>query len=618
MNKDYVGDVRPTQLMYTYGVGAIVDLPKISVIVTGLDDWPSQPPAVKPIIEDRLLMAVRSQEGMRSVRQLLAPPKSVDDDFANPFDRSELIGVPVATFPRWLVCPRCRRLASVQSGLFKLDAKPFRPDQTVYRHINCNKGQSPEVLPVRFLAACERGHLDDFPWEGYVHNFQSCLQGTPLLRLTEYGPSGEARDVEVECETCGKKRRLAQAFGEENRKDLPLCNGRRPHLRDYDETECDQTIRPIILGASNMWFPVVLSAIAIPVESGKLAQLVTDYWAVAQKVTSFEVLQAFRSIGQLAMFSTYKDDEIWAAIQAKREQDAGNQPAPDATDLKSPEWQVLTQFDPNRNGDDFRLRPVAAPQPFASMIRQVVLAERLREVRAMIGFTRIDSIGEMGDPDLEQATQRAPLSRFSPEWVPADEVRGEGIFIQFDEEAISRWVSQSSIKDRADSFFEAHKRWRASRRLDPPEAGFPGMRYALLHSFSHALMRQLALECGYTSASIRERIYSRDEVSGEPMAGILIYTSAPDSEGTLGGLVSLGEPETLGRHIAQALEAMRLCASDPLCAEHEPSRRGQTLHGAACHACLFAPETSCERGNKYLDRSVLVRTVENDQFAFFQ
>jgi hypothetical protein len=97
----------------------------------------------------------------------------------------------------------------------------------------------------------------------------------------------------------------------------------------------------------------------------------------------------------------------------------------------------------------------------------------------------------------------------------------------------------------------------------------------------------------------------------------LLYTAAPDSEGTLGGLVALGQPKTLGRHLDQALESMRLCASDPLCAEHHPLKDGLTMHGAACHACLFLPETSCERGNKYLDRSVLVSTVETDDLAFF-
>jgi hypothetical protein len=258
---------------------------------------------------------------------------------------------------------------------------------------------------------------------------------------------------------------------------------------------------------------------------------------------------------------------------------------------------------------------VKPPPAYRKVLSQVVLAERLREVRSLIGFTRIESAGdytEMGDFPREQ---RVPLSRSDPKWVPTSEVRGEGVFLQFFEQAIETWVKKA--KGRESEFFEAHRRWRQNRGLEPND-GFPTMRYVLLHSLAHALIRQFAIECGYTTASIRERIYSRPPGGDrEPMAGILLYTAAPDSEGTLGGLVALGEPKALGRHLDQALEAMRLCASDPLCAEHHPIKDGLTLHGAACHACLFLPETSCERGNKYLDRSVLVSTVETDNLAFF-
>ena len=153
-------------------------------------------------------------------------------------------------------------------------------------------------------------------------------------------------------------------------------------------------------------------------------------------------------------------------------------------------------------------------------------------------------------------------------------------------------------------------RERERRRIPDPAAGYPGLRMVLVHTIAHALMRRLALECGYSQASIRERLYALPaEDPYGPMAGILLYTAAPDSEGTLGGLVALGEPEELARHLRGALRDAGLCASDPLCAEHAPDREGITLHGAACHACLFAPETSCERGNRYLDRAVLTELI---------
>ena len=613
-----VGEVRPSQLMFSYGVGAIVDLPKLSVIVTGLDDWPIQRPFVREIVEDRLLTAVRFQAP--TVEKLLsAPLLPQGESAANPFDDAvSRIGVPVAAFPRWMVCPRCQLLAPLASGLFDLKEDPYYPERTVYRHTLCNKGKAPDVIPARFLVACEKGHLDDFPWVSFVHRDKPC--DSPLLRLIEFGPSGEARDLEARCETCQARRRLSEAFGEDGRDKMPTCRGRRPHLRDFDSEPCENNMRPIALGASNAWFPVVLSSVAIPPEGSQLAQLVETEWAKLNPVTAIEVLKYLRGQGQLSAFSDFSDDDVWAAIETRRAQSAGAQPrATERPDLKVPEWRVLTRFDPRLNNDDFRLRPVPAPAAYARFLQQVVLVERLREVRAMLGFTRLDSFGELNDPDLGEMTDRAPLSRRAPTWLPAAEVRGEGLFIQFSETQLGAWLRRPAVEERDRAFLNAHQQWRAARRLDPPEQGYPGMRFVFLHTFAHALMRQLSLECGYSAASLRERLYSRgpDEPNG-PMAGVLVYTSAPDSEGTLGGLVSLGEPDTLGRHIAQALESARLCASDPLCAERPPSRgAGQTLHAAACHACQFAPETSCERGNKYLDRSTLVKTVEREDLAFF-
>lgn len=99
------------------------------------------------------------------------------------------------------------------------------------------------------------------------------------------------------------------------------------------------------------------------------------------------------------------------------------------------------------------------------------------------------------------------------------------------------------------------------------------------------------------------------------MAGILLSTAASDSEGTLGGLVSLGNAAHLKPLLDQAFEQARHCSSDPLCAEHVPTDASDTLHTAACHACLFASETSCEINNRWLDRAVLV-DLTADGYAF--
>lgn len=610
MQKSEVGELRPSQVLLTYGIGSLVDLPNLSVIVMGLEDWPIAHST--EIGEERLLRSVQRILGTQ-VTRLLTPPKAPDSvGQSNWFDESHQIGVPVAPFPRWLVCTRCRLLAPIGSGLFEAKVFPYRPHKASYVHNCTTQGRAPMAVPARFLVACSQGHLDDFPWVQFVHRAATDCQGP--LYMYELGASGEAADVVVECKKCNVSRRMAEAFGRDNRSQMPPCRGRRPHLRDHDPDPCaEPNVVPILQGASNSWFPVPLSALALPPHTAdRLTQLVEDHWTVLEKASAPEVVAAFRAIGQLKEFSKFTDAEIWQGIQKKREGVDDEEASP--TDLKGPEWQVFsnpTSVQPSR---DFRLRVVDVPTSYAQFFDKIVLAEKLREVRALIGFTRIESPRDFDSPFDLPKDRRAALSRRDPTWIPASETRGEGIFFQFSEQAIQDWLGRT--KPLAGELFKAHRQWREPKGLDP-NTGFPGLRFVLLHSFAHALIRQLSIECGYTTASIAERIYSGDPTDGEPMAGVLIYTSAPDSEGTLGGLCALGTPEKLERHLDQALETAKLCASDPLCSEHRPVNDG-TLHAAACHACSFLPETSCERGNKYLDRAVLVKTVEETQFAFFE
>lgn len=611
-----VGELRPTQMLFTYGIGAIVDLPYLSALVMGLDDWPADPGLMPEINEDRLLRAVRQELGtpVQALRALPVTPET--SSLPRPLDEPAQVGVPVANFPRWLLCPQCRLLAPISSGLFELKHELYHPDRARYRHINCPKApKPPTAVPARFLVACENGHLDDFPWVEYVHGGPTACTG--ILTLIEYGPTGEARDLEIRC-TCGKSRRLSEAFGESGQQTLPRCRGRRPHLRDYDLESCTAPLKAILLGASNLWFPDVLTSLAIPTESAQLAQWVADHWATLKYLQTLQNVILLRQIGQLGDLHGYTNEELWDAIQAKR---AADEQATEAEplDLRGPEWELFTHPAAARPTETFRVREVAVPEGFASLLERIVLVERMREVRALIGFTRIDAPGELGEVNQMLAGRRMHLSRTPPTWVPAAEVRGEGIFIQFKESALQTWLARPAVRERDAHFWEAHRRWRQARGIKPPEEHYPGMRYVLLHSFAHALMRQFALECGYTAASVRERLYSRNpDADHSPRAGVLLYTAAPDSEGTLGGLVNLGEPDELRRHLSAALQAAALCASDPLCAEHQPGQQGITLHAAACHACLFAPETSCERGNKYLDRSTLTPTIDQEALAFFE
>jgi hypothetical protein len=215
--------------------------------------------------------------------------------------------------------------------------------------------------------------------------------------MHEFGPSGEMADVTIACDKCEKRRRLAEVVGPIGSKNMPPCNARRPQLRDHDPNGCDcDSVRPIALGASNLWFPVVISALSVPQAADELGRLIEENWAVLEKAATVEVLKAFRDIGQLKDLSKYTDDQIWQKLEEKKAGTASDDEEPD--DLKSPEWKVFTNPANANESRTFKLRTVDPPADFTSYFDKIVLVEKLREVRALVGFTRIMSPRDFDNP----------------------------------------------------------------------------------------------------------------------------------------------------------------------------------------------------------------------------
>ena len=607
-DKTPVGEVRPSQLLWTYGPGALVDLPNLSVVTLGIDGWDKN--RCQPIDEARLLAAVRRELGPQ-VGSLRMPPFQRSDGI-DPFSAEAYIGVPVRPFPRWLRCVKCGLLSEYDLGLFDCKEDRYRPERTRFVHKDCkgSKGNLPakdaDAVPARFLLACRGGHLDDFPWHYFVHSGPSGCKGT--LRFYESGASLQTENLWVKCDQCNVSRNLAHAFGKAGQDNLPACRGRHPHIDQFD-ANCKEETRAVLLGATNSWFPITISALAIPLAANPIIQLVQDGWdyfAEAESEADIAVtIKTLKKAALLPGIEKHTAADVWGVVQSIK---SGAPNAPGGEDIKGPEWDVLTNPNPPSDWPHFLSKPADVPVGFADHIHSVLLLERLREVNALLGFTRVEAPEETANP--ANRPPRASLSRVAPDWVPATEVHGEGIFIRFSEEALQAWEQRDSVKARDLRLLAGHRGWRNARHLDPTES-YPGIRYAMLHTLSHLLIRELALECGYNAASIRERIYAEGD-----QAGVLIYTAAADSDGTLGGLVDLGKPENLGRLLRQALTRAGICSSDPICSEHNPGA-DRSLHSASCHACSFVAETSCEKGNRYLDRALVLPTLEVGDAAFF-
>jgi hypothetical protein len=604
------GQIRRGQIINVFGPGALMDLPHHAAIVGGLDTWNwGGDDRKRKIIEPRLLSKIELVLERPGLTMYEPPADSQDPDAAPS-------GLAVYRFPEWF---------TAQITMKGPQGQRTRP--LVHRRnlITQTKWQGPDrkkydIVPIRFVQACPNGHISDVDWYAFVHGVG--VEGSEPCRrdlfVDEWGTSGDLTEVVIRCD-CGKSKQLIIAL--EDKTALGWCRGRRPWLGGSNsEPNCrDPKGQPTFnrllnRSASNAWFPQVLSVISIPDEDEKLRGAIEKIWKDhLQYVESIDDLPGERKRSKVAAaLEGYSNEAVWAEIERRR---GGSSSAPSKT-IKQAEIETLLAS-PDEIGQDKiegdfyarRWRPTPPLDAIWNKIDRVVLIHRLREVVSLVGFTRFEPATNDIDGELAIGVNRAALAD-EVRWVPAVENRGEGVFISFKSDEIRAWRKRSEVSTRELDLAEGFKLWK--KQYPSSKAQFVGAPYMMLHSLAHLLITQVSLECGYSSSAIRERVYA-----GDAGYGILLYTGTPDSEGTLGGLVEIGRK--IDQHLRNAIELGRLCSNDPVCAQHSAKQmlEERFLLGAACHGCLLISETSCERFNQYLDRSLVVATVGATGAEFF-
>lgn len=607
-----LGKLRQSAVIMNYGPGAIVDFriaktgAAVSVVSAGLDEWELQAEEAGLSIEDlKSFVEPRLAEKLKKRYFRLPPvaPGNADDEMEN--GTIPLIG---ARFPTWLQCPECGLVKRAR----KWASDPGDPSRNCAA---CSQGlpgnKKKYVVPTRFILACRNGHLDDFPWSWWVHGIDSGCRKDGTFRLENEG-AGLAGLV-VSCPSCHTKRSLDGIFSLDALKDLK-CTGRRPWLADGDE-DCGLNPQTLQRGASNLYFPQLESALVIPPWSDRL-------WASLgsrrDDIVNAESSQDVRDYIRLYVWNDRPEkargmgfEDFVQAVIDKR--DACNRAS--SGDIRWDEYRQFMAADnkaPRLRGEEFLVRAEKTPAAMPQLSR-LLRIESIREIRVLRSFSRIEA-----PPGGSQFPVRKQfLSKNSKNWLPAIEVRGEGIFLAIGQEILDEWLSSRAVADRAEQVVSPED----SRVLNPDAEFGPGeisptlvARYLMLHSLAHVLMRQLALQCGYSSASLRERVFVGD--GDKSMAGLMIYTATSDADGTLGGLQREGVPKRFTPMFVEALRANEWCSSDPLCIQGLLAAT-ESSSLASCHSCLLAPETSCEDYNRFLDRAMLVGTPEDPSIGFF-
>lgn len=577
-------DLRLSETISPYGVGAIVDVRGESLIAPDTSWWDRK--TAQEIHCDRLVS--RLPGGLGVLRQ---PPAHGDRAGA------ETASLPYWRFPVWRFCERCGRMTQFT-----------RSDKGKYVNA-CSCGGV--LVPMRYVAVCQTGsHIQDIPWFKWAHRGHDdqvteevrFCRAYKEIRFERLSGRGEGlASLQIVCGKCKRTRPLSELVGKDALlRDGIQCGGRQPwEHADSVAHPCESRLIAVQRGATGNYIAERVSALDIPEElpeSVELTELIKAHPDYLRMVADNGGPKADMIAGWIADELKTTPEKVLAVAG-----DADNGTESPLLDIKDGEWAAFVKKiarGRDRSADAFVVdgwspkEQKNGPSSLIDLVSGVGQVRKVREVRALTGFRRYSATADFIRADLDKDPKHRPV-------YPAIEVFGEGIFIQFDEERLSSWELLPAVQARAQVLIDrqTHSDW--AQRLEYPEA-----RYIALHTLAHLLIRRLAFASGYSSASLQERIYANSS-RADRTAGILIYTAAGDAQGTLGGLVRLGEPLRLIPLLVGALDDADVCSNDPVCIESDRQGSSQ-LNLSACHGCALVSETSCESGNRLLDRQLVL------------
>lgn len=626
------GKIRRAQLVTPFGVGAMSVLVNgTNVITAGLDHWYDVDDDKTLALEEYVEHDWRLEARLR-VKEFRLPP-DYRHRGAGQDQRNVRLTVPVLRFPRWCFCIYCKRL--------ELSTLTMRQHVKCPDEAHADRERKPRMSQVPFVAMCSQGHLDDFPFREWVHgSLHPTCNG--VLRLTSRGGGGLEGQVVV-CDGCETERSLRGitygrrgANGEERTtltdqlsesQDPYRCRGARPWLGELEGT-CGHPMRGALRAAGNVYFPKVESSIYLPRQEGAVSAELHDLMrrpdvgpvmrALHKALGETVTVELLRENLPQELFAPISDEELMAGFRDLFGIGEESHSVPEEIDA-----ELLTGDDEWRHPEYLQIRETPSDDFLAATdlglhpelgahfdrIRSVNV---LRETRALRGFTRVrdDALRLTAGKSL---LRRIPLPP-NQDWLPAYVVKGEGIYIELHPTRLADWESRAEVQARVAKITQHYGNAAAERGLQ--NRGLPA-RFVLLHTLSHLLINELVFTCGYSSASLRERLYVSN-VAGRQMAGLLIYTAAGDSEGTMGGLVRMARPDNLKSVVVSALSGARWCSTDPVCMDAGEKGQGpDSCNLAACHGCALLPETSCEEFNRFLDRGLVVGTFSDTTLGYF-
>lgn len=636
-------NIRSSQVISPFGIGQIVNFPgEQSYMICGLNLWDN-------VLEAKKVTGTNIDEAEFTINEPRLQNLLNVQNFRKPFPfkktgyANTLLEIPGVRFPQWHHCTNTRCGAMRKIELTQSDFPSCK---------KCAKGNKKyKMIPVRFIAACSKGHIQDIPFKEWVHNgpVPQDNRDHDLFYIAGSG-SGDLGSITIKC-SCGKSKSLAGimnvsknsegviynsalasiGLSEEERKQKndetenknPIgqyCKGSRPWLGpDHMDGDCGDHLHVLIRGGSNIHYSDIISALYLPEfdaetnpEVGKIIadlglESITQFY---NQTDDHSILRAILQTRPEIKNNFISEDTAFSEIERIINYSGNRNTDGDINseqDLRLQEYQYILKERKSENSD-FKsvvnsFENYESRDFLENYFEKVVLVEKLKETRVFRSFARID-------PGLR--INSSELSAENVAWLPANQVYGEGVFLKFNDKRLDDWLE----KEFSENDYPLIARYHENVRTPNPrhEEGLTPA-FVMIHTFAHLLIKRLCFNCGYGSSSLRERIYfSHNEETR--MNGILIYTSSGDSEGALGGLVRQGREQYLGNLIKEAIADAEWCSADPVCSDIGQSggQGPDNVNGSACHNCCLVPETSCEEFNMLLDRGLVKGTNKNSGF----
>jgi len=617
-----VGSIRPSQLISTFGPGSLVNVENDTVMILGLEFWPLD----------------QDEERFKRVTHPYLSQQLEKNYFKMPVS-DKLSAIPCISFPKWGICPKCRslqthpRTSKSNKGFF---CKFCKPDDQL-------------LLNASFVQICDNGHIQDFPWNRWAHMSEGagntvekkCTKSKhePDLEFISSKKGTKLSNYIVKCRHCSASRTMYGATSQKTFQMLGFtkCFGSQPWLGKDDHNECMEGVYGVRINSSAVYYSSVVTAMLIPnwihdiddvldADGGtRAARILGD----RKDGKSYEDIIEWHKNGIFKeVLKKFTKAEIIERLELRFEPPEKNLSTEgNALEQEFDNFSTIIKKTVRGPPHDLKvdIEPISinSSQLTQYAIDKLMKFHRLISIQVLRGFTR----GSPPDPfategQINQSQPFRPISsgytktsdgQLIPiDWLPAVETRGEGLFFQFDENELQNWEKRPNVTERFCTIINSYAEVvEASNHSDKKSVcqRFDSPRYLLLHTFAHLMIREIADHAGYHEASLRERIYSS---SGKDMRnGILIYTSSASSEGSLGGLVRLGDVKTFEEIVQNTITRSRSCSRDPLCEETNPVTlieegiSSKYLTGSSCYSCTLLPETSCQNFNNLLDRWML-------------